>query len=83
MNILNNQQKSHNTWQKQVPKLVLTDFNHPSFNLVQSTSAKEDIAPVEVDMKVSDHELVIETEPEVVVIMGYAEFGDNLEIYNR
>jgi hypothetical protein len=83
MNILNNQQKSHNTWQKQVPKLVLTDFNHPSFNLVQSTSAKEDIAPVEVNMTVNNDELVIENEPNVVVILGYAEFCNNLEIYGN
>jgi hypothetical protein len=51
--------------------------------LVQSTSVKGDIAPVKVDMTVNNDELVIENEPNVVVILGYAEFGDNLEIYGN
>lgn len=83
MNILNNQQKSHSTWQKPVTKLALTDLNHPSFHLSHSTPVKADIAPVEADVIISDDELVIETEPEVVIILGYAEFGDNLEIYSN
>ncbi len=83
MNILNNQQKFHTTRQKPVPKLALTDLNHPSFHLVQSTPTKGDIAPVEADVIVSNSELVIETEAEVFVIMGYAEFCNNLEIYGN
>jgi hypothetical protein len=83
MNILNNQQKFHTTRQKPVPKLALTDLNHPSFHLVQSTPVKRNIVPVEADVIISEDELVIETEPEVVLVLGYAEFGDNLEIYGN
>ncbi|MGL5940824.1 MAG: hypothetical protein ACRC2S_10600 [Waterburya sp.] len=83
MNTLNNQQKSHSTWQKPVTKLALTDLNHPSFHLSHSTPVKADLAPLEGDVVVGDYKLVIETEPEIVVIMGYAEFGDNLEIYSN
>jgi hypothetical protein len=79
MNTLNNQQQSHNSWSNQVTKLAVSHFNHPSFNLVQFTSANEDIASLEINV----NELMIETEPELIVIMGYAEFDSNLEIYNR
>jgi hypothetical protein len=83
MKTLNNQQQSYNPWQNQVTKLAVTDFNHPSFNLVQSTSAKEDIASVTTDISVSNNELIIENEPELSVILGYAEFGYDLEIYGN
>jgi hypothetical protein len=58
-------------------------FIHPSCNQVQSISAKENIALIEADVTVSNSELIIETKPEVVVIMGYAQFGNNLEIYGN
>ena len=35
------------------------------------------------NVQLSDREMVIATEPEVIVIMGYAEFGDRLKAYNN
>ncbi|MGL5794926.1 MAG: hypothetical protein ACRC06_11055 [Waterburya sp.] len=82
MNILDNQQKSHSTWQKPVTKLALTDLNHRSFNLIQLTPVKQNLVS-ETPIIFSNDELVIAIEPEIVVIMGYAEFSDNLEIYSN
>ena len=35
------------------------------------------------NVQLSDREIVIATEPEVIVIMGYAEFGDRLKTYDN
>ena len=81
VNILINQQKLPTLWQKQVLKLTDSDFNQIISSSTQSASAQPNVASVKTFTEASYSELVIKTEPEVV-IMGYAEFGDSLTMYN-
>ena len=81
VNTLINQQKSPTLWQKPVLKLTVSDFDQIVFSSTQFASAQQNVAPVKTFAEASYSELVIETEPEVVIV-GYAEFGDSLTMYN-
>ncbi len=74
-------QKLPTLWQKPVFKQTLSDFSQTVFSSTQFASAQQNVAPVKTFAEASYSELVIETEPKVV-IMGYAEFGDSLTMYN-
>jgi hypothetical protein len=70
------------SWQNTNSKQAIKDFKSLSLNTVQFTSMQPNSAPKETYLTTNHdeiNEIVIETNLEAIVIMGYAEL-DNLEM---
>lgn len=75
--------KNSNTFSiEQVTQPAIANTKTLNCYPAQAAPVNKNLKPVTEAVESSDREIVLETTPEVVVIMGYAEFGDQLEIYS-